>query len=123
VALTNPVDCGIPFQNTTDPGANPEPVKVRVKPATPAGVEEGLRLVTVGTGIKMERAAAFDTAPLLLTATTQLPGDAMKVSGTVAVNCVGPTKLVDSGAPFHIRIEPALKPDPSTVSRNAELPA
>ena len=59
-----------------------------------------------------------------------LPIFAIRVPGTVAVNCVPLTKLVTSGEPFHCTAGPAVKipPDarkllPKTVKVNAGPPA
>jgi hypothetical protein len=44
----NVVGNAVPFQLTTEPVTNPDPLTVRVKPGLPAGSVAGLKLVMVG---------------------------------------------------------------------------
>jgi hypothetical protein len=72
----------------------------------------------------MVKVAALEAAvPGLTTVTLALPGLAVKLAGTVALNCAPPRNVVTNGAPFHCTTEPATKPEPLTVSVNAGPPA
>src|ERR1017187_8517338 len=72
----------------------------------------------------MVKGSAFDVpTPGLVTVTWATPTEAMSLAGTAAVNCVAPTNVVVSAAPFHCTTEPETKPEPVTVSVSAPAPA
>ena len=47
----------LPFQRTTEPETKFVPVTVKVKAALPALIEDGLKLLSFGTGLQAELAA------------------------------------------------------------------
>ena len=51
------------------------------------------------------------------------PADAMKLAGTVAVNCEPETTEVASPFPFHVTTVLAVKPEPRAVKVNVGPPA
>ena len=121
-ALTNVVVSAVEFHCTTAPETNPEPLTVSVKPAWPAVAGLGLRKVIAGTGA-MVNVALFNVAPLSDTDTKAVPGDAIRMGATVAVNCVLVTKFVGSGEPFHSTVPIESKPVPTTVRVKTGPPA
>ena len=73
------------------------PVTVSVKTAPPARTEEGLRLVTLGTGLMIEKGSEFESPPLgggLDTAILAVPGAAISAAEIVAVNSILDTNAV-----------------------------
>jgi hypothetical protein len=66
----------------------------------------------------------FDVAPPgFTTATLAVPGEAVRLAGTEAVNCVALTNTVESAEPFHCAVDPGTNPEPLTVRVNAGPPA
>ena len=65
------------------------PLMVRVKAAAPAATEAGLRLVMVGGGGLMAKAATGEIPPVVVTVTLAVFTVATRLAGTAAVNCVG----------------------------------
>jgi hypothetical protein len=63
VLETNIVGRFKPFHLTTDPCMKFVPVTVSEKPAPPARAEDGLRLVTLGTGLIIENGNEFERPP------------------------------------------------------------
>ena len=119
------VEIGVPFHRMRELVANPEPFTVRVNPALPAGVDDGLRLLIpkpVGAGL-MVKVELLDIAPLLFTVTATVPCAPMRLAPTAPVNWVEVQKIVDRGLPFHKMLEVAVNPEPFTVSVNAASPA
>jgi hypothetical protein len=71
----------------------------------------------VGVGMLMGNVVAVDALPpLLVTVILALPGLAIRLAGTVAVNCVELTKVVVSAVPFQFTVAPEKKSVPFTVS-------
>ncbi len=78
----------------------------------------------VGVGTVMENGVAVEGLPPVLTAVTlALPGAAIRLAGTIAVNWVALTNVVVRAAPFHCTVAPERKPVAFTVSVNADPPA
>ena len=74
------------------------------KSAPPARTEEGLRLVTLGTGLMIEKGSEFETPPLgggLDTVILAVPGATISTAEIVAVNSVLDTNTVGRGELFH----------------------
>jgi hypothetical protein len=91
VLLTKVVGRGEPFQRTSDVIAKPVPITDRVKAGPPAGVDAGLRRVTVGLGFPttIDNVTAFDVPPPgagLKTVTLADPTAAISAAGIAAVN-------------------------------------
>jgi hypothetical protein len=87
VALTKEQDIGVPFHRTTDALTNPVPFTVRVKGGPPAVAELGERLVSEGVGALMVKVSALEVSPPgLRTVTLALPGEAIRLAATEAVN-------------------------------------
>jgi hypothetical protein len=61
--------------------------------------------------------------PGLTTVMLALPAEAIKLAGTVAVNWLALTKLVESGVPFHSTVDPDTKFAPLTVRVKEGPPA
>jgi hypothetical protein len=62
---------------------------VSVKAAAPAATEAGLRIVIVGGGWLMVKAATGEIPPVVVTVTLAVPTEATRLAGTAAVTCVG----------------------------------
>ena len=84
-SLANVVVSAVEFHCTTAPEMKPVPLTVNVNPAWPAVAELGLREVIAGAGA-MVKVALFDDTPLSDTVTRAVPGEAIRVGATVAVN-------------------------------------
>ncbi len=87
VVLTYDVDSADPFQSTTAPEANPLPFTVNVNAAPPAVVLEGLSELIAGGGLTVNGAPP-DVTPPETTVMGAVPGDAIRLADTDAVNCV-----------------------------------
>ncbi|MGA2113575.1 MAG: hypothetical protein ABSH56_02355 [Bryobacteraceae bacterium] len=122
VALTNVVRSTVPFHSNIAPAANPLPFTVNVNAAPPAVAELGLRLLMAGRGLIVNEAPA-DAAPLLPTVTVAVPGEAIRLLLTVAVNLVEFMNVLGRAAPFHCTTEPSANPLPLTVRMKADPPA
>lgn len=103
VELTNVVGTGTPFHCMAEPVTKPAPVAVSVKPAEPAVVELGLRAARVAAAAgEIVKFSAFETGRAgSATVMGTVPGVRSKLAETCAFNCVGLTKTVGRGAPFH----------------------
>jgi hypothetical protein len=106
------------------------PVTVSEKPAPPARAEDGLRLVTVGTGfgggLTIKKGSEFESPPPgvgLKTVTLAVPAVAMSAARIEAVSRVEETYVVVRSAPFHLTTEPETKFVPLTVRVKADPPA
>jgi hypothetical protein len=102
------------------------PVTVRVKSAPPALAEDGLRLVTLGTVLTIEKGSEFESPPPgggLKTVMVAVPGTAMSVPEMVAETWVLETKVVTRSAPFHLTTHPETKLVPLTTSVKPGPPA
>jgi len=80
-----------PFQRTSDVVTKPVPITDRVKAGPPAGVDDGLRRVTVGVGFPttIENGTEFDVPPPgagLTTVTLADPSAATSPAGIAAVS-------------------------------------
>lgn len=121
VALTNVVSSANPLNSTVDRLTNPAPLTVRVKPGPPAAAVFGLKLVIVRSlivkGIGLEVPPSGFT-----TVTIAVPGLAIRLAATAAVNCVAFTKAVGNIDPFHSTVDPPTNPAPFTTSVNAAPP-
>ena len=122
VALTKLVASALPFHCTTAPETNPDPFTVSVKEGPPAVAAFGLSEVITGPPL-IVKVAPPEVTPLSTTVTVAVPGAAMRLAGTWAVNCVAPTKLVVSAVPFHWTTAPERKPVPLTVRVKAGPPS
>ncbi len=102
VELTNVVVSAVPFHCTVAPERKPVPFTVNVNAAPPTVADAGLRLVITGVWPLIENAAAVEgLPPVLIAVTLTLPGLAIKLAATAAVNCVELTNVVVSAVPFH----------------------
>ena len=89
----------LPFQSAVAPEAKPLPLTIRAKAGPPATAEAGARLEIARPGGVTVKLMALETAPAgLATVMAAVPGVAVIWAGTIAVNCVGPLKVVESGA-------------------------
>ena len=95
---------------------------MRVKAAPPAVAARGLRDVITGSAA-MVNLAAPEVTPFSTTATDAVPGAAIRVGATIAVNCVALRKVVVSVDPFHCTTAPETNPVPFIVRVNAAPPA
>jgi hypothetical protein len=124
VALTKVVVSAAVFHKTLAPEANPVPVTVKVNAPLPAVVVAGLSELMVGTGAASTvNVSVFEVTPPDFTLTEAVPGLAISLAGTEAVNWVALTNAVLSGAVFHRTLAPDANPVPVTVRVNAPLPA
>ena len=96
------------------PEANFVPVTVSTNAALPAFAVLGLSDVTVGA-LTMGTDTAFDVMPEATTLTEAVPALAIILAGTVAFNCVVPTKLVVSVDLFQCTAALFEKPLPITL--------
>ena len=115
-----------PFQSTTDPETKFVPFTVSVKPELPASVDVGEIEVVVGIGLLIVNVCAAEVPPPgagVTTVTDTVPAIAMSVAGTIAVNVVLVTNVVESGDPFQSAVEEAKKLDPLSVNVNCAPPA
>ena len=101
------------------------PVTVRVKAEPPAVADEGLRLVSVGTGLAalMVKVSALEVPPPgvgLKTVTEAVPAVAMSAAVMAAVSWVDEPKVVVRFAPFQRTTEPLMKLVPVTVRVKAD---
>jgi hypothetical protein len=111
------------FHCTVLPETKFEPVTVSVNAAPPAVADAGFRLVMAGTGALTENETAAETLPFTsVTVTLAVEALAIRLAGTVAVNCVALTKTVERPVPFHCTVSPERKFEPVTVSVNAAPP-
>jgi hypothetical protein len=122
LALPTLVASGVWFQFTTASPPNPLPFTVSVKAGPPAVAALGERLLMTG-GATTVKFTAFEVTPPITTVMGVVPALAMSVAGTVAVNWVALTNLVDSVAVFQRMVEPDENPVPLTVSVKDGPPA
>jgi len=78
------------FQRTPALETKPVPLIVSVKAGPPAVDVSGLREVITGPE-EMVKVAPLDVTPFTTTVTVAVPGVAMRVGATIAVNCVALT--------------------------------
>lgn len=89
VALTKVHARATPLHCTVDPLTNPVPFTVSTYGGPPAVTEAGLRRDMLGVGALMVNVAAGEVAPPeLTTVTLAVPAEAIRLAGTIAVNCV-----------------------------------
>jgi hypothetical protein len=119
VLETNIVGRFKPFHLTTDPCLKFVPVTVSVKPAPPASAEDGLRLVTLGTGLgaglTIENGSEFESPPPgggLDTATLAVPGTAISAAVMDARSSERDMNVVLRFELFHRTTDPGTKPAP-----------
>ena len=102
------------------------PKTVRLKVDPPATAAFGLSDVMTGpptvTGLILKVSALEAALPGFTTVTLAVPAFAIRLPGTVAVNCVPLTKLVESCEPFHCTVAAEAKLVPLTVSVNVGPP-
>jgi hypothetical protein len=106
-----------PFHLTTEVDEKFVPVTVSVKAEPPAGAQAGLRLVMVRGGMRIENVSAFEAPPPgagLKTVIGTDPTAVILLAGTVALNCLGESKVVARSAPFHLTLDPETKSLPYT---------
>ena len=115
-----------PFHRMAAPLRNPWPLTVSVNCAPPAVAVAGFIDEIVGEeALTTENVIAFDVVlvPLgLITVMLAVPMAAIRLAGTVAVNCEELTKVVDSNPPFHTTVAPFAKLLPLAVSVNDAPP-
>ncbi len=125
VGLTNVVARLAPFHCSTEPVTKLLPVTVSSSGGSPAVALAGLKPVILGgvPGATLTLNGRDAVVPVLeVTLTCGLPAVARSVAGIAAVNCVGLTKVVVRGEPFHCTTEPAVKFCPVTVRVRAGAP-
>ncbi len=69
------------------------------------------------------KGALIDVAPPETTVMAAFPGVITKLAGTVAVNCVALTKVVDNCEPFHSTTAPGVNPLPFTNNVKDRCPS
>ena len=123
VSDTKFVARSLPFQRSTEPGTNPEPVMVICVLPEPAGIASGATAVSTGAGFGAAPSSAtltitaFDTPPPgggVNTVTAKSPSTAMSDAGIAACSVVESTYVVGLSAPFQRTTEPGTKLPPST---------
>jgi hypothetical protein len=122
VLLTKVVVNPVLFHCTTAPEIKPVPLTVSVKAGPPAVAESGLSEAITGPAL-IVKVAPPEVTPLSTTVTVAVPGAAMRLAGTWAVNCVALTKVVVSAVVFHRTTALETNPDPFTVSVKEGPPA
>ena len=122
VEFTKVVVSAVLFQWTTAPERKPVPFTVRMKAGPLAVAAMGLREVITGSAATVKLAAP-EVTPFSTTVTDAVPGVAMRLAVTWAVNCVEFTKVVLSDVPFQSTTAPETKPMPFTVKVKATPPA
>ena len=100
VALTNVVGRLAVPHHTADPFTKFEPLTVRLKPAPPAVVDAGARLVIAGAGggARLVRWKSSGAAPVALAVTAYAPATALAVAFTLAASGVIVTVLLERAA-------------------------
>jgi hypothetical protein len=81
----------VPHQLTVESEVKLAPLMVSVNAEPPAVAAEGLRLEIVGGAELMVKVAAEEVPLALVTVTLAEPAVAIRLAGTVAVNCVALT--------------------------------
>src|ERR1043166_4614570 len=101
------------------------PVIVRRNDGAPTVVDDGERLVIVGSvALVTVSVAAAESWPFgLLTTIETLPAFGTSLASSCAVRCCESTKVVEREAPFDFTIEPLTKFVPTTLRTNPPLPA
>ena len=97
---------------------------VRVRAAAPWVALVGDRVPRVGFGVLTGKLTAAEVPPPgagFATVTATTPATALSAAGTTAVSLTPEENVVASGAPFQWTDEDLSKPEPFTVSVNAEL--
>jgi len=108
------------FQTTAVLEEKPVPFAVSVNVGPPAFTLVGLTELNVGITSSWEE---FDTVWPSTTVMLTGPATTIRLAGTVAVNCVEFTYVVDNGEPFQSTTAPDANAVPFTVSANAGPPA
>ncbi len=86
------VDSGDPFHSTFDEDTKPAPVTVRVKAFPSSIMEFGINVMDESeTGSTVNTTGGELAPPGFPTVMSTVPGNAIKLAGTEAVNCVGLT--------------------------------
>ena len=80
-----------PFQRTSEPETNPEPVTVRLKAGLPTAALPGLMAVMMGSATTVNVTLLEPRPPEFSTDTGTLPGLLICVDATDAVSCVAET--------------------------------
>ena len=111
VELANVVTSGEPFHTTTAPETKPVPCTVSVNAGPPAVTPPGEQPVYVGAGAPaiVNVTGPERYPPGLTTVMAAVPVLAIKVAGTVAVNCIELTNAVARAEPFHCTVLPETK--------------
>ena len=94
VALTNFVVMSAPFHRTLEVDTKPDPFTLKLKPALPAPIEPGVRLLITGPELLTTNAWAGDRPPPgvgLETVTLILAAPARSAGRIVALSCVALT--------------------------------
>ena len=114
-----------PFHVTTVPAVNPVPLATSVNAGPPAVALLGEMLVRVNPDGVMVNGSAFDVSLNCLRdyCAKPYPQVAIKLAGTVAVNCEPEIRVVASAFPFQVMLVVALNPEPLMVMVNAGPPA
>ena len=101
---------GEPFHCASAPELKPVPLMVSQKLGPPAVTVVGEQFVITGTAVVMVKVACPERYPPgLTTVMVAVPVLAIKLAGTVAVNCVELTSTVVRAEPFHCTWLPATK--------------
>jgi len=121
-ALTKLVASALPFHWTTAPERKPVPLTVRVNAGPPSNAELGLsELITCAA--EMVKLALVEVTLFSTTVTVTVPGVAMRLAVTWAVNCAALTKVVVSAVLFQWTTAVEINPAPFTVSVKEGPPA
>jgi len=122
-AETKVVLSGEPFQVTTEPLANPDPLAVRVKAGPPAIAVFGEILVKVTAGCVTVKVTLLEVRLPFCAVSDAEPGCEIRLAGTAASSCAELTAVQTSAVVFQYTTVLLLKPTPFTVRVNAGPPA
>jgi hypothetical protein len=123
VALTNVVVSPVVPHCTVAVVVKFAPFTVNVNPGPPAVAELGLRLLIVGGGRLIENVAGAEIPEAVVMVMLAVPALAIRLAGTLAVNCVALTNVVVSSVAPHVTVAPLVKFEPFTVIVNPAPPA
>ncbi len=126
VELMKVVTRAVSFHCTVEPETKPLPLTVSSNAGLPTTTLDGLSAEATGRTFVIVNGSAADVPPPgagFTTVTCAAPATARSAAGIAARSRPGAEYVVVRGEPFHWTTDPATKPDPFTVSVNAELPA
>lgn len=125
VGLTYAVLRRDPLHNTISAGRKPVPMMFRVTPGPPATavVSEFTDEMTGAAALTVRGYGPKSDPAGICTVRLAVPGEAIRLAGTTAVNWFALTNVVAREEPFHSTVEPGTKPLPLTVRGKSGPPA